>query len=433
MGRKEDWLGERFTGLWRHPDFLKLWAGETISLLGSQITLLALPLTAVLALHANAVQMGLLSAVQMSPFLLVGLFAGVWVDRLRRRPVLIAADIGRFVLLLVIPAAARLGMLHMEELYLIAFLVGTLTVFFDVAYQSFLPTLVGRESLVEGNSKLEVSESGARVAGPSLAGTLVGLVTAPLAIAADALSFLVSALFLGWIHNSEAEPTAAEPGQGLWRQIGEGLGFVLGQPLLRAITATTTTGNLFQSMVTAIFVLYATRNLGIGPGLLGLIYGGGNIGFLLGAFFVGHIAARIGVGTTLAGAVLLMGLAVLLIPLASGPLFAVVAVLIAARAVLGFGSTLYNVNQVSLRQAITPDRLQGRMNASVRFMTWGVMPLGSLAGGALGTVLGLRATLLIAALGGLLAVLWLWFSPVRTLKEQPVPVEAEDMATSAHT
>ncbi|HUY99078.1 MAG TPA: MFS transporter [Thermomicrobiaceae bacterium] len=258
-------------GLWRHPDFLKLWVGETVSLLGSQVTLLALPLTAVLTLHANAAQMGYLTAIQLAPSLLAGLFAGVWIDRVRRRPIMIAADLGRFALLLGIPLLAVAGRLGMAGLYPIAFLVGILTVCFDVAYQAFLPSLVGREQLVEGNARLEVSRSGALIAGPGLAGLLVGLVTAPFAIAADAASFLGSALFLLGIRTPEPVPVDHGTSRGTRREIAEGLGIVLGNPLLRAIAGSTGTSNLFSSAISAIVILYATRNLGIGPGLLGLI------------------------------------------------------------------------------------------------------------------------------------------------------------------
>lgn len=415
----------QLTGLWRHGDFLKLWSGETISQLGSQVTLLALPLTAVLILHATAGEMGILTAAETAPFLLIGLFSGVVVDRMRRRPILIATDLGRFGLLLCVPLLDLVHQLRIEYLYAIAFLSGILTVFFEIAYQSYLPTLVGREQLVEGNSKLEVSRSGAQIAGPGLAGVLVSLVTAPLAIFADALSFLASALFLGWIHTVEPSPVRHGPERSIWADIGEGLRVVLGNPLLRSIAGCTGTSNLFGSITSAILVLYATRDLGIGAGLLGLIFMAGNVGFLLGALLSGRIPQWIGLGPTITYSVLVGGAGWLLVPLAGGPRWAVVLMLIGAQFIGGFGSPVYNVNQVSLRQTITPDRVQGRMNASMRFIVWGTLPIGSLIGGALGGAIGLRPTLWVAAVGGLLAFLWVQLSPVVKLKEQPAPAEEE--------
>ncbi|HUZ01989.1 MAG TPA: MFS transporter [Thermomicrobiaceae bacterium] len=416
-------MRHRFTGLWRHPDFLKLWTGQTVSLLGSQITLLALPLIAVLTLHAGPTQMGLLTAAQLAPYLLVGLFAGVWVDRIRRRPLLIVADVLRAVLLLTIAGAAVLHSLTMVWLYLLAFLFGILTVFFEVAYQSFLPSLVRREHLVEGNAKLEVSHSVAQIAGPSLGGALVSLITAPLAVLADAASFLVSAASLFAIRTPEPRPAPATERRGVRREIGEGLHVVLGNPLLRSIAGCASTGNLFGTIIVAIFVLYATRNLGIAPGLLGLIFAAGNVGVLVGALLAARVPRRLGVGPTIVVGLLVTDAGLLLIPLAGGPRALVVSMLIAAQFLSGFGSPLYNVNQVSLRQTITPDRLQGRMNATMRFLVWGMMPVGSLLGGVLGSALGLRPTLAIGAVGELTAVLWIWLSPVRTLREHPAPVE----------
>ena len=237
----------RLTGLWRHPDFVKLWTGQTISLIGSQVTFLALPLTAVLVLNATPAQMGFLTAAGAIPSLLVGLFAGVWVDRHRRRPILIAADLGRAALLLLIPVAALLGVLRIEYLYIVAFLVGTLGLFFEVAHHSFLPSLVGREQLVEGNSKLEISDSVAEIVGPGLAGGLVQLVTAPIAIAVDAISFLISALFLGLIRTPEPAPKPPDEQQNIFGEVVEGLALVSGNALLRAIAGGMSTVHLFNS------------------------------------------------------------------------------------------------------------------------------------------------------------------------------------------
>ena len=425
-------LRERFSGLWRHPDFLKLWVGQTISVFGTQITLLALPLTAVLMLDASAAQMGLLGAAERAPFLLVGLFAGVWVDRLRRRPILIGADLGRAALLGWIPLAAAFGWLRIEHLYVVGFLAGVLTVFFDVAYMAYLPALVRREQLVEGNSKLEVSNSVAMIAGPGLAGGLVQLVTAPVAIVVDALSYLGSALSLAFIRRPEPAPRAvgARPvgPQGFWGEIGEGLRVVLGNPLLRAIAGCTGTSNLFSNVLFTVFVLYATRELGIGPAALGLIFAAVGPGSLLGALLAGPLARRFGLGPTIVGSIFVSGVSAFLIPLAGGPPAAAIALLAAASFLGGLGGPVYNISQVSLRQAIVPGRLQGRMNATMRFLVWGTMPIGSLLGGFLGETVGLRPTMLVGALGMTLTTLWVLLSPVRALREQPEPVE--ELATA---
>lgn len=416
-------MRSRFTGLWRHPDFMKLWVGETISLFGTQVTLLALPLVAALTLNATAAEMGYLGAAERAPFLLVGLFAGVWVDRLRRRPILIWADLGRAALLVSIPVVAVLGVLGIEQLYVIGFLVGILTVFFDVAYMSFLPVLVRRERLVEGNSKLEMSSSIALIAGPGVAGVLVQLITAPIAIVVDAASYVASALFLRSIRTSEPDPAPRAQGQSIWGEIGEGLRVVGGNPLLRSIAGCTGTSNLFSNVTFTVFVLYATRDLRLQPAALGLIFAALGPGSLLGAVLAGRLARRLGLGATIVGAIIVGGAAGLIIPLASGPATLTVPLMMTSMFVWGLMGPVYNINQVSLRQAIVPDRLQGRMNASMRFLVWGTMPVGSLLGGFLGSTIGLRPTLAVGAIGALLSALWVLLSPVRTLREQPAPAE----------
>jgi MFS family permease len=411
----------RFTGLWRHADFAKLWTGQTISLLGSQVTLLALPITAVLILNATPFQMGLLTAAGAIPSLLLGLFVGAWVDRYRRRPILIVADLGRAMLLSAIPLAALLGVLRIELLYAAALLAGTLGLFFDVAYHSFLPSLVGSEQLVEGNSKLEMSESLAEILGAGAAGGLVQLITAPLTIALDAASFLISALFLAWIRAPEPAPRPPEERQKIWQEIGEGLRLVAGNPLLRAIAGCMGTVGLFNSVLEAVVILYLVRELGLEPAMLGLIFASGSVGLLLGTFVTAWVTRRFGLGPGIVGGLLLLGLSDLLIPLLNRSMAVVVIVMVlfTAQFFFGLGLVIFRIGQVSLRQAVTPNPLQGRMNATISFITWGVVPLGGLLGGALGQVIGLRPTLLLAAGGELLAGLWLLLSPIRSLREQP--------------
>ena len=408
------------TSLWRHSDFLKLWTGESISLLGSQITFLALPLTAVIWLEATPFEMGLLGALEFAPFLLFSLVAGVWADRLPRRPILILANIGRALLLGSIPWMALSDRLSMSFLYVIAFGVGVLTVFFDVAYQSYLPVLVTREQLVEGNSKLEGSRSVAEIAGPALAGGLVQTFTAPFAIAVDAVSFLVSALFLRLIRRREEAAHKVEKWKPMWGEIKEGLAVVFHSPILRSIAGCTATNNFFSNVRFAVLTIYVVRELGIQPGLLGIIFAVGSLGALIGALQGSAIARRWGIGPTLVGAVSVGSLGSLALPAAQGPMTFAVAMLMLGLFVSSSANPVYNITQVSLRQSIVPLRLQGRMNASMRFLVWGTIPLGSLTGGALGEVIGIHTTLLIGAIGGLLAVIWVYFSPVRRLIEPPV-------------
>jgi MFS family permease len=420
---KEDHpMRQRLTGLWRHADFVKLWAGQTISLIGSGITALAFPLTAVMVLEATPTQMGILEAAGALPALLWGLFAGALADRCCRRPILIAADVGRAVLLALVPIAALTHLLRIEVLYVTAFLLSTLGLFFGVAYGPFLLSLVGREQLVEGNSKLEVSRSVAEIVGPGLAGWLVELVTAPISIAVDALSFLISGLCLGLIRAPEPAPDPAGQRRSIWREIGEGLCLVGSDRLLRAIASCMAVLSLFNAALEAVCLLYVTRELGIEPGLLGLIFASGSVGFLVGALLPGLVTRRFGLGPATIGGILLAALSDLLTPLAGGPNAVVVGILVVGQFLFGLGLTIFNVGQVSLRQAVTPDHLQGRMNGTMQVIALGIVPLGGLLGGALGETIGLRTTLVVTALGEMTAAAWLLFSPLRSLRERPDPV-----------
>ena len=407
------------SSLWRHSDFLKLWTGESISLIGSQITFLALPLTAVTVLNATPFEMGVLGAVEFAPFLLLSLVAGVWADRLPRRPILITANLGRAILLATIPVLAFNDSLTMNALYGIAFGVGVLTVFFDVAYQSYLPVLVTREQLVEGNSKLEGSRSVAEIAGPAMAGGLVQAFTAPIAIAVDAVSFLISAFFLGLIRQKEEARHSSEKWKPIWGEIREGLDVVFRNPILRSIAGCTATNNFFSNVRFAVLTIYVVRELGIEPGVLGIIFAVGSVGALIGALWGSAIARRWGIGPTLIGAIAIGSLGSLALPAAQGPFAFAVAMLTLGLFFNSAANPVYNITQISLRQSIVPLRLQGRMNASMRFLVWGTIPLGSLIGGALGEVIGIHSTLLIGAIGGLLTVLWVFFSPVRSLMQTP--------------
>ena len=413
-------------GLRRNQDFRRLWAGQTVSQLGSQITLLALPLVAIRTLHAGAVEVGVLAAAETAPFLLIGLPAGVWVDRWRRRPVLVVSDIGRAALLATVPLAFALDMLTMAHLYVVALLTGALTVFFDVAYQSYLPALVTRSQLVDGNSRLELSRSAAQVAGPGLAGVLVQLVRAPVALAVDSLSFVVSALFIRRIRLPEAAPTGADDGVAapMRRSIGEGVRYVMHHPLLKRVAVCTGVFNLFSAMGMAVFLLYAVRELGIDPAVIGLVFSLGSVGFVVGATLTRRITRRLGVGRSLVLAAFVQGAAFALVPLA--PQAAPLPFFVAAFALETCAAPVYNITQISLRQSITPAHLQGRMHATMRFVVWGTLPLGSLLGGWLGHTLGLRPTLWVSAAGGTLGALSLvgrTFSRLREIPEDAQPVD----------
>jgi len=417
--------GNYMSPIWRNPDFVKFWVGETVSLFGSAVTALALPLTAVVVLKATPSQMGVLAAAGYVPFLLVGLLAGVWVDRFRRRPILLSADIAKAILLGSIPVAAFAGRLAMGHVLIVSFLTGTVSVIDAVAYQAFMPSLLRRENLVEGNSKLEVSNSVASIAGPSMAGFLVQLVTAPIAIAIDAASFVVSAVFLVFIRTTEPPPIPQDQRRNTFRQIGEGLRAVVRHPLIASVMWCGTMHNFFARMIDALYVLYLTNELHLGPTLLGIVLALGGPGALLGSLATARVTKRFGVGPTIVWMQILTGVSRLLIPLAIGSLPLVLALLMLGEFLWGIARPIFNITQVSLRQAVTPDRLQGRVNASIRFVMWGVTPFGALLGGVLGELIGVRSTMLIASIGVFTATLWVFFSPIRQLREQPVAVETQ--------
>ena len=416
-------------GLWRHGDFLKLWSASTVSLFGTQISQLALPLAAVLVLDASAFEVAALGTVEFLPFILFTLPAGVWVDRLRRRPILIAGDLGRAVLLATIPIAYFADVLTLGQLFVVGFLVGVCTVFFDVAYMSYLPSLVERNAIIEGNSKLQVSQSAAQISGPGFAGVLIEIFTAPYAVLVDALSFLGSAAFLIRIRTPEESPRPAMTGadkSSIWTELKEGLRFVLGNPNLRAQAGCTATSNFFFNVAFAIIVVFFVRELGLSPGLIGLVFSVSAVGSLVGAFTSRRISERFGIGVTTIGVTILQGPAILLTAFA--PASQPLPFLIAGGLIIGFGVVVYNITQVSYRQAICPPQLQGRMNSVMRFLVWGTIPLGSLVGGALGTWVGLRETIVIGAIGAGLSFLWILLSPQRHLREMPEPIDEEEAA-----
>ncbi|MFB6890381.1 MFS transporter [Kitasatospora sp. NPDC056327] len=407
-------------------DFRLLLSGAVAAQAGTQVTLVALPLVAVVELDATPFQVGLLTAAETAAFLLVGLPAGAWLDRMRKLPVLVRSDVLRCLAVGSIPVAAALDVLGLLQLYLVALVTGVATVFFDVAHQSFLPVLLPRERLVAGNGAIETVRSSAQIAGPGLGGGLVQLLGAPLAIVADAAGYLVSAVLLARIRAEERLPPA-EPGRSLRAEVAEGLRFVLGHPLLRVIAVTTAVSNLFNAVLMAVQTVFWVRVLDLSPAAIGVLLSVSAFGGLAGALCAGRLAARFGQARVIWLAPLVTGPFALLWPLADGAagpvLFAVGAV-----AVL-FGAVVYNVAQVSFRQSLCPPRLLGRMNATIRFLVWGTLPLGALLGGTVADAAGPRAALWLCAAGLLVVPVPLLLSPLRGLRDLPagpsVPPAAE--------
>jgi MFS family permease len=402
----------------RHPGFRRLWFGQSISELGSQVTTLALPLAAVLVLHASVFQVGLLTTAGYAAFLLVGLPAGAWVDRLRRRPIMIAADIIRAITLASVPAAYALHVLTLAQLYAVAFIVGVASVFFDVSYMSYVPGLVGVNHVVEANAKLQVTVSLSQVGGPSAAGFLIGALGAPVAFLADAASFVVSVGSLVAIRDREPAPVRADA-RSLRAEMAEGVTFVAREPILRMIAACTSTWNLFNTAITAIVVVFLVRQVHLHASTIGLVMSAGAIGGVVGGFSASQLRRHLGSARVIWVSGVVTAPFALLIPLTSaGPGLSFFGV---SAFVTSLGSVVYNVNQASFRQLLCPPPLLGRMNATIRFIVWGTIPLGGLLGGLLGSTLGDRTAIWVAAVGVALAPAWLLASPLLRLRDTPAP------------
>lgn len=426
----------RLGGLWAHPDFVRLWGAATVSVFGTLVTRTALPFTAILVLGATPSAIALLAIAELLPGFLVGLVAGAWVDRLRRRPIMIAADLGRAVLLATIPLAALLGVLSLPQLYLVALGTSLLSVFFDVAYLSYLPTLVEREELVEGNSKLTAAQSVAEFAAFAAGGWLVQLLTAPIAILVDAFSFVWSALLVGRIRAAEppagrgADPPEAESPDGMGAEIVEGLRALRSHPILLALAGGNTGLNLGSQIVGTVFLLYVNQELGFDPGVLGFVFAIGGLTSLLGALIAGRVLG-LGLGPVMIATLALVAVGQALVPVAADASLAAVALLVAQQLIADPAWTVYDIGQVSLRQAITPGRLLGRVNASVRVLEAGAMLVGALLGGWLGERIGLRPTLVVGAGVVMLAAVGLLLSPVRRVRRTPEPGPSGGVPESA--
>ncbi len=399
-------------GLLLNRRFALLWSGQTISAFGSYITALGLPIVALLVLHASNAQIGLLTALGALPGLLLGLLIGVWVDRLPRRPLMLLADLGRAALLALIPLLALLGLLQLTWLYIVAVLVGLLTVGFEVASLSLLPTLLPSDELAVGNSRLGTSSSLAEIAGPPLAGLLIQVLTAPVAILLDMLSFLFSAACIGLMRVDERPREVATERVQVWREIGEGLSLVWHKRRLRAMAGYICTHNFFGGAYAALYLVYVFKLFGASPFAFSILVALGGVGALVGSLGAGYCARRFGYGRALVGSALFFGVLSFLTPLAGGPLPLVFTLMALAQLVGDSGFAVYSINEISLRQELVPAHLLGRVNACMHILANSIMPLGALLAGLLSEVIGIRWTLLIGSSGIFLAVGWLIFSPL---------------------
>ncbi|MDQ2690161.1 MAG: MFS transporter [Chloroflexota bacterium] len=404
------------SGPWSDADFRKLWAGQTISAVGFHVTVLAMQLTAAVTLDATPFEMGLLVAAQSVPALVVSPLAGAWTDRLPRRPILVATDLGRAALLLTIPLAWLGGWLSMEQLYVVGLGMGTLTTLFDVAVVAYLPSLVGRPRLLAANSAIQSSAAAVNIGAPGLAGVLVQWLTAPVAIAADAVSYVVSAASVVWIRRAEPTPRAGRDVTGLRAEIMEGFHYLLGSWILRRLAAAGATYAVSFGVRSALSVLYLIGPLGLEPVELGVVWGATGVGALLGATAAGPFSRRVGIGHALVTAHLIAPFAALTPAAGFLPAELVIPVLIVSHLGIGFWSPIYGVNETTLRQSLVDDRLLGRVGATSRLLFHGVTPVGALAGGALAAVIGLQAALFLSAAGAAAGVLWFLPARIRSLR-----------------
>lgn len=417
-------LHRRVTGPFAaHPDFLRCWVGQSISHIGTQISLIAVPIIAAVTLDAPPLQLGILAASGQLPALFFGLFAGEWLDRRRRKPVLIAADLARALITLTIPVAAISGRLSIPLLCVVLFVLGTLTIVFDVANLSYIPSLVPRSELVAANSRLEATASGAQVVGPAMGGLLVGLLTGPGAMLIDAGSFLVSAVAFRHIRAPEPEPAESIASEPVQARIASGLGFVIGNPVLRALAGCSAMTNLGGYAFLAVYVAFMARDLGLTDFQIGLVFATGGIGAFAGSIAAGWCARRWGTGTTLIGSQIGFGLSGLLVPLAVLRPTVALPLVIAAEFLQWLMLLVYAINSVSLRQRLATDDMQGRLHATFAVITRGMQPVGSLLGGAIASVIGLSSTLVVSEFAMLIAVIFLLRSPLRLNVSASEPLE----------
>ncbi len=408
--------GRRRLGLLGEHDFRQLFIADSGSQLGTQVGMLALPLVAAVTLHATAFEMGVVSAADTLPFLLGSLPAGALVDRVRRRPVMIVCDLARAATLISIPVAWWLGVLAIWQVVVVAFVLGTFSALFDVAYQSVLPHLVTPDKLVEGNAKLQGVAAVSQIGGPAAAGFVIRALTAPVAVGVNAITYVSSAVFLSRIRTRESRPERSADSH-FGRDIVEGLRFVVGNPLLRAIAAEAGSANFFSAMSSAMLIYLLAHILGVSAGVIGALLSIASVGGLIGAVCATALARWVGEGRVLWLSLGVTSPFMVGVPLMRNDYTLWVAA--AAFTVAVAGSVAFNVTSVSFRQRLAPPRLLGRVNATMRFMVIGALPLGGLLGGAFGTWFGVRPTLWIAAVGSMLAFLPAFFSPLRSMRTLP--------------
>jgi len=396
-------------------EFHKLWIGQSISAIGSSVTLLALPLTAALTLGASAEQMGFLTAAGWLPYLLFSLFVGVWVDRLPRKPILVITDLARAAILATIPLAAFLGVLSITHVLVAAFVAGSMTVLFRNAYGPFIPALVDRDALVEANARLAISDSTARVVGPSLGGLLVQTLTAPYAILVDALSFVVSAIAVLAVRVSETPPPRAEQ-RSMFAEIADGVRFMFGSSFLRSVVIIGLLFNVSITLGDAVYILYATRGLGLDAALLGSVYTVSGLASVAGATLVQRTTKRFGLGPSMTGAILLLTLAGLLVLAAGGPPLVAAAYLATRGAMTGFAAAVFNVTSNTAFQAAVPSRMFGRVGGAGQVLSVGMIPLSAVLGGYLGEHIGLWNTLAVSVGGQFVSLLYVATSPLRGIR-----------------
>ena len=405
--------------LWSHPDFVRLWTGRAVSQFGTQVSLVAIPLYAVLALDASALQMGILAAAAGIPRLLIGFIAGAWVDRLRRKPIMLVTDLCRALTMATIPLAVALGIESFALLVLVEFLMGVFTVFFQASWAPYLPGLVGRRNLASANSKMLASNSVAQVAGPSLAGALVGALGAPITLALDAASYVWSALCIGKIRHVESPPEPIREERNLLREIRQGLSVLVTSPMLRALTGSHATIIMAGNLFLAVYPLYMVDVLGLPARGVGLIYAAGGVGGLLGSLVTTWTIRRIGTGPTIVWSAVLFGVFGLTIPMAVlAPDYALPLVIFAEFA-QWMTLVMFQITEGSLRLAVTPDRLLGRVAASDQVLSNGLQPAGAFVGGVLGELIGVQGALLVGVAGMFCAGAWVWWSPVREIAAMP--------------
>lgn len=407
--------------LWRHSDFLKYWFSQSVSRAGVQIATLALPLAAIYLFDATAAELGFINAALFAPYLAVTLLAGVWIDRHRKRPILIAAEAGRVAALAVAAGLGLGGFLELSHLYVIAFAMGVFAVLFDVSGTAYLPALIGRDRLLDGNGKLQATIVVSQAGGPALGGALVQLATAPLTLAVSAVTSVASVVAMLFIRAPEAAPERPDADRKVLGDIAESLRFIAGDRYLRFLTIRSGVNNLFFTARNTVLPLFILQTLGLGSTALGLVLGVGAIGALLGTVIAKPLVGRLGPGRTIALSYGVSSGVQVLLPLAVGPPALALAIMMPMFFISGCFMTVGNTNVATLQQMLIPRRLLGRAVAGMRTVTWGSMPLGALLGGFLGSVIGVREALIVTAAGFCLSALWIALSPVAKLRTMPPP------------